>query len=177
MKKLIPFLFIVSSPTAVLADISHSIQNIVSVSTLGASSTANRVGTTFSASGTNVTPTASETANAIGTLDLTDAQITNGVPTIDSTTTYAVTTAGDAWSVSESYIQGDAIPASFLGTTVTNGVVPAIPIFGDTTTVSGGDIGTTAMTMDSGGAMTVNLSATGAGVTAQMSNTIKLEID
>ena len=175
MKKLIPFLFIVSSPTAVLADISHSIQNIVSVSTLGASSTANRVGTTFSASGTNVTPTASETANAIGTLDLTDAQITNGVPTIDSTTTYAVTTAGDAWSVSESYIQGDAIPTA--GTTVTNGVVPALQIFGDTTTVSGGDIGTTAMTMDSGGAMTVNLSATGAGVTAQMSNTIKLEID
>jgi len=175
MKKLIPFLFIVSSPTAVLADISHSIQNIVSVSTLGASSTANRVGTTFSASGTNVTPTASETANAIGTLDLTDNQITNGVPTIDSTTTYAVTTAGDAWSVSESYIQGDAIPTA--GTTVTNGVVPALQIFGDTTTVSGGDIGTTAMTMDSGGAMTVNLSATGAGVTAQMSNTIKLEID
>ena len=174
MKKLIPFLFFVSS-SPVLADISHSIQNVVSVSTLGASSTANRIGTTFSASGTNVTPTASETANAIGTLDLTDNQITNGVPTIDSTTTYAVTTAGDAWSVSESYIQGDAIPTA--GTTVTNGVVPALQIFGDTTTVSGGDIGTTAITMDSGGAMTVNLSDTGAGVTAQMSNTIKLEID
>tara|TARA_R100000353_G_scaffold24052_1_gene20767 strand:- start:423 stop:950 length:528 start_codon:yes stop_codon:yes gene_type:complete len=174
IKKLLPFLFFFT-PTASYADISHSIQNIVSVSTIGASSTANRVGTTFSASGTNVTPTASETANAIGTLDLTDNQITNGVPTIDSTTTYAVTTAGDAWSVSESYIQGDAIPTA--GTTVTNGVVPALQIFGDTTTVSGGDIGTTAITMDSGGAMTVNLSDTGAGVTAQMSNTIKLEID
>ena len=175
IKKLLPFLFIVGSPTALLADISHQIQNVVSVSTVGASSTANRVGTTFSASGTNVTPTANETANAIGTLDLTDAQITNGVPTIDSTTTYAVTTAGDAWSVSESYIQGDAIPTA--GTTVTNGVVPALQLFGDTTTVSGGDIGTTAITMDSGGAMTVNLSDTGAGTTVQMSNTIKLEID
>ena len=174
MKKLLALLLLFS-PSVALADISHSIQNVVSVSTLGASSTSNRVGTTFSASGTNVTPTANETANNIGTLDLTDAQITNGVPTIDSTTTYAVTTAGDAWSVSESFIQGDAIPSS--GTTVTNGVVPALPIFGDTTTVSGGDIGTTAMTMDSGGAMTVNLSATGAGVTAQMSSTIKLEID
>ena len=175
MKKLIPFLFLVSAPA--YADINHSIQNVVSVSTLGASSTSNRIGTTFSASGTNVTPTAGDTANAIGTLDLTDAQITNGVPTIDATTTYAVTTAGDAWSVSESFIQGDSIPTSFLATTVTNGVVPDIPIFGDTTTVSGGDIGTTAMTMDSGGAMTVNLSATGAGVTAQMQSTIKLEID
>ena len=101
----------------------------------------------------------------------------SSIGNIDSTTTYAVTTAGDAWSVSESFIQGDTIPTSFLGTTVTNGVVPALPIFGDTTTVSGGDIGTTAMTMDSGGAMTVNLSATGAGVTAQMSSTVKLEID
>ena len=174
MKKLLELLLL-CSPSVALADISHSIQNVVSVSTLGASSTSNRVGTTFSASGTNVTPTANETANNIGTLDLTDAQITNGVPTIDSTTTYAVTTAGDAWSVSESFIQGDAIPSS--GTTVTNGVVPALPIFGDTQTISGGDIGTTAMTMDSGGAMTVNLSATGAGVTAQMSSTIKLEID
>ena len=175
MKKLIPFLFIVSSPTAVLADISHSIQNIVSVSTLGASSTANRIGTTFSASGTNVTPKANTVADAIGTLDLTDAAITNGVPTIDYTTSYSVTNNGDAWSVSESYIQGDAIPTA--GTTVTNGVTPTLPVFGDTTTVSGGDIGTTAITMDSGGAMTVNLSNTGAGVTAQMSNTIKLEID
>ena len=174
MKKLLPLLLLAGMPAS-YADINHSIQNVVSVSTLGASSTSNRVGTTFSASGTNVTPTAGDTANAIGTLDLTDAQITNGIPTIDNTTSYAVTTAGDAWSVSESYIQGDAIPSS--GTTVTNGVVPALPIFGDTQTVSGGDIGTTAMTMDSGGAMTVNLSATGAGVTAQMSNTIKLEID
>ena len=176
MKKLLALLLLFS-PSVALADINHSIQNVVSVSTLGASSTSNRVGTTFSASGTNVTPKANTVTDAIGTLDLTDAAITNGVPTIDYTTSYSVTNNGDAWSVSESYIQGDAIPTSFLATTVTNGVVPALPIFGDTTTVSGGDIGTTAMTMDSGGAMTVNLSATGAGVTAQMSSTIKLEID
>ena len=174
MKKLLTLLLLFS-PSVALADINHSIQNVVSVSTLGASSTANRIGTTFSASGTNVTPTAGDTANAIGTLDLTDAQITNGIPTIDATTTYAVTNSGDAWSVSESYIQGDAIPST--GMTVTNGTVPSLVVFGDTTTFAGGNIGTTAMTMDSGGAMTVNLSATGAGVTAQMSNTIKLEID
>ena len=56
-------------------------------------------------------------------------------------------------------------------------MIPSLPIFGDTTTVSGGDIGSTAMTMDSGGAMTVTLTDAGAGVTAQMSSTIKLEID
>ena len=176
MKKLFALLLLFS-PSVSLADINHSIQNVVSVSTLGASSTANRVGTTFAASGTNVTPTANTVSGAIGTLDLTDAAITNGVPTIDYTTSYGVTNTGDAWTVQESFVQGDSIPTDFKATTVTAGVVPALPIFGDTTTVSGGVIGTTAMTMDSGGAMTVNLSATGAGVTAQMSNTIKLEID
>ena len=68
MKKLLTLLLLFS-PSVALADINHSIQNVVSVSTLGASSTSNRVGTTFSASGTNVTPTAGDTANAIGTLD------------------------------------------------------------------------------------------------------------
>ena len=33
------------------------------------------------------------------------------------------------------------------------------------------------MTMDSGGVMTVNLANAGAGVTAQMSTTISLDID
>ena len=109
MKKLFALLLLFS-PSVALADINHSIQNVVSVSTLGASSTSNRVGTTFSAAGSNVTPTANTVTNAIGTLDLTDAAITNGVPTIDYTTSYGVTTAGDAWSVTESYVQGDAIP-------------------------------------------------------------------
>jgi hypothetical protein len=175
MKKLFPFIFLVTSPC--YAEITHSLQNIVSVSTLGAQSTATRIGSTFSSQGTNVTPTANDTANLIGTLDLSDDAISNGVPTIDYDTSYAVTDAGDAYSVSETYLEADSIPTSFLGTTVTNGVVPSLPIFGETITVSGGDIGSTAMTMDSGGAMTVTLTDAGAGVTAQMSSTIKLEID
>jgi hypothetical protein len=175
MKKLFPFIFLVTSPC--YAEITHSLQNIVSVSTLGAQSTATRIGSTFSSQGTNVTPTANDTANLLGTLDLSDDAISNGVPTIDYDTSYAVTDAGDAYSVSETYLEADSIPTSFLGTTVTNGVVPSLPIFGETITVSGGDIGSTAMTMDSGGAMTVTLTDAGAGVTAQMSSTIKLEID
>jgi hypothetical protein len=175
MKKLFPFIFLVTSPC--YAEITHSLQNIVSVSTLGAQSTATRIGSTFSSQGTNVTPTANDTANLIGTLDLSDDAISNGVPTIDYDTSYAVTDAGDAYSVSETYLEADSIPTSFLGTTVTNGVVPSLPIFGETITVSGGDIGSTAITMDSGGAMTVTLTDAGAGVTAQMSSTIKLEID
>ena len=96
MKKLIPFLFLVSTPA--YADITHSIQSVVSVSTLGASSTATRIGTTFSSSGTNVTPSANSTDNAIGTLNLAAAGITDGVPALDYDTTYTVKEAGDAYS-------------------------------------------------------------------------------
>ena len=94
MKKLFPFIFLVTSPC--YAEITHSLQNIVSVSTLGAQSTATRIGSTFSSQGTNVTPTANDTANLIGTLDLSDDGISNGVPTIDYDTSYSVTDAGDA---------------------------------------------------------------------------------
>ena len=46
MKKLLPFLFMVSAP--VYADITHSIQSVASVSTLGASATSERIGSSIS---------------------------------------------------------------------------------------------------------------------------------
>ena len=175
MKKLIPFLFLVSTPA--YADITHSIQSVVSVSTLGASSTATRIGTTFSSSGTNVTPSANASDNAIGTLNLAAAGgITDGVPALDYDTSYTVKEAGDAYSVTETYLEGDAIP-DFLGVDVTDGVIDALPVFGETLSFSGGDIGDTEMTLNSAGEMEITLTDAGAGVTAQMQNTITLEID
>ena len=174
MKKLIPFLFLVSTPA--YADITHSIQNVVSVSTLGASSTDTRIGTTFSSSGTNITPTSNSVDNAIGTLNLAATAITSGVPALDYDTTYAVKNAGDAYSLTETYLEGDAIP-DFLGATVTDGVIDALPVFGETVSFSGGDIGDTEMTLNSAGEMAITLTDAGAGVTAQMQSTITLEID
>ena len=174
MKRLIPFLFLVSTPA--YADITHSIQNVVSVSTLGASSTATRIGTTFSSSGTNVTPSANSVDNAIGTLNLAAAGISDGVPALDYDTTYTVKNAGDAYSVTETYLEGDAIP-DLLGVDVTDGVIDALPVFGETLSFSGGDIGDTEMTLNSAGEMEITLTDAGAGVTAQMQSTITLEID
>ena len=50
---------------------------------------------------------------------------------------YSITTAGDSFSYSESHTEGDDVP-TVLSTTVTAGVVPALPVFGNTTTTSGG---------------------------------------
>ena len=174
MKKLLPFLFIVSAPA--YADITHSIQSVASVSTLGASATSERIGSSISVGGTNVTPKANTVAGQIGSLDLADAGITNGVPTVDYDTSFNVVNTGDAFSASETYIQADAVP-SLLSATVTNGVVPSLPLLAKNTVISGGDVGSVAITLDSGQALTVNLSDMGAGTTATLQSTITLGLD
>ena len=66
MKKLIPFLFIVSSPAAVLADITHSISSSVKFESLSAASTADKIGSSYSISGNNVTTVDSNSAATVG---------------------------------------------------------------------------------------------------------------
>ena len=76
---------------------------------------------------------------------------------------FTITSAGDSFTYSESYTEGDNVP-SLLSTTVTSGVVPSLPIYGSTTSTSGGVAGTLAGTIDTGGALTIT--AGGAGTTA-----------
>ena len=174
MKRLIPFLFVMSAPA--YADITHSIQSVASVSTVAASAMSERIGSSISVAGTNVTPKANTVAGQIGSLDLADAGITNGVPTVDYDTSFNVVNTGDAFSASETYIEADAIP-SLLSATVTNGVVPSLPLLGKNTVTSGGDVGSVAITLDSGQALTVNLADMGAGTTATLQSTITLGLD
>ena len=174
MKKLIPFIFAFASPC--YADITHSIQSVASVSTVAASATSERIASSISVAGTNVTPKANTVAGQIGSLDLADAGITNGVPTVDYDTSFNVVNTGDAFSASETYIEADAIP-SLLSATVTNGVVPSLPLLGKNTVTSGGDVGSVAITLDSGQALTVDLTDMGAGTTATLQSTITLGLD
>ena len=174
MKRLISFLFVMSAPA--YADITHSIQSVASVSTVAASAMSERIGSSISVAGTNVTPKANTVAGQIGSLDLADAGITNGVPTVDYDTSFNVVNTGDAFSASETYIEADAIP-SLLSATVTNGVVPSLPLLGKNTVTSGGDVGSVAITLDSGQALTVDLTDMGAGTTATLQSTITLGLD
>lgn len=175
MKKFLSLLLL-AFPTASFADITHSIQSVASVSTVVASSTSERIAASISVAGTNVAPKANTVAGQIGSLDLADAGISNGVPTIDYDTSFNIVNTGDAFSVSETYLQADAVP-SLLSSTVTNGVVTALPLFGKNTVTSGGDPGSVALTMDSGQALTVNLADMGAGTTATLQTSISLNLD
>ena len=173
MKKLLP-LILLAFPTASFADITHSIQSVASVSTVAASATSERIAASISVAGTNVTPKANDTAGLIGSLDLADNGITNGVPTVDYDTSFNVVNTGDAFSVSETFLQADS--TSTTASTVANGVA-ALPLLGSYTVVSGGDPGSVAITLDSGQALTVNLSDMGAGTTATLQSTITLGLD
>ena len=169
MKKLF-LLLLLAAP--VRADITQTLQSVVSVKVDAASSAANRVATALTISGTNVTPTSGGTAGAIGNLNL--GSVTSGVPSVEADTTFVVTNAGDNFSVTENLIVGDTIP-SLLSATVTSGVIPSLPVFGSTTSTAGGVAGTLAATLDSGHTMTVT--SGGAGTTGTAQATITIEVD
>ena len=135
------------------ADITHKIQSSVSLSVDGAGSVAIRQPSSMAVSGSNVTLGTAPTLSAL----------TSGTALGYTPGAYSITTAGDAFSYSESYTEGDDVP-TVLSTTVTAGVVPALPVFGNTTTTSGGVAGTLAGTIATDGALTVT--AGGAGTTA-----------
>lgn len=135
------------------ADITHKIQSSVSLSVDGAGSVATRIPSSMAVSGNNVTL---DTTPVLGTL-------TSGTALGYTPGAYSITTAGDAFSYSESYTEGDDVPA-VLSTTVTSGVVPALPAFGNTTTTSGGVAGSLAGTLATDGALTIT--AGGAGTSA-----------
>ncbi len=143
--------FFAVSPAS--ADITHAIKSSISLTVDGAASQSIRLGSNMAVSGSNVTL---DTTPVLGTL-------TSGTALGYTPGAYSITTAGDSFSYSETYLEGDDVP-TVLSTTVTAGVVPALPIFGNTTTTAGGVAGTLAGTLATDGALTIT--AGGAGTTA-----------
>ena len=143
--------FFAISPAS--ADITHAIKSSISLTVDGAASQSIRLGSNMAVSGSNVTL---DTTPVLGTL-------TSGTALGYTPGAYSITTAGDSFSYSETYLEGDDVP-TVLSTTVTAGVVPALPIFGNTTTTAGGVAGTLAGTIATDGAIAIT--AGGAGTTA-----------
>ena len=145
MKKFL-ILLLLASP--VQADMRHSITTSAKIQVDAAYSSAERIGTTYSVTGNNVTPSTTvsgtTTSGAIG--GLTADSVTSGVPAIVDTD-FAITTAGSAVSLTESLVVGDSIQSA---TTVTGGVVPSLPSLGSTVTGSGGVSGATITSLSSG---------------------------
>ena len=161
-----------SSPA--MADIIHTISASTQLRVDAAATDATRIGSSYSVQGSNLTATTMGGLTA-QTGATAAAGHTDGV--------YSITTAGDAFSLTESFVLGDATNTIGSGVDVTahtytaevtgDNAAPAInsygtvmdmPAYGDVLTSSGGHAGGLAGTIATDGAIT--LTAGGAGTTA-----------
>jgi hypothetical protein len=133
------------------ANITHKISSSVQLQVDSAASQAQRIGSQYSVSGTNIT------LDTAGGLD----SLTPGSGLGYSAGDYSITTAGSPFTFTEAFLEGDATPTA---TTVTAGVAPTLPILGNTTTTAGGVAGALAGTITSSGV--ISLTAGGAGTSA-----------
>ena len=154
MKKFLPLIMLLMAAPA-HADITHKISTSVQLTVDAAASQATRLGSTYSVSGSNVSAT-------LG--GLTAPASATAAATMNSGT-YTQTTAGSAFSFSESFNAGDSIPS---GTTVSSGVAATLPAFGSVTTTSGGVAGSLAGTINSAGTMSLTAGGAGTAATGQL---------
>ena len=174
MKKFIPLIMLMmTAPLTARADIIHTISASTQLRVDAAATDSTRIGSSYSVQGSNIT------AGTMGGLTVQSgtaaAGHTDGV--------YTVTTAGDAFSLTESFVMGDAVNTIGSGVDVTahtytaavtgDNAAPAInsygtvmdmPAYGQTVTSSGGHAGSLAGTIATDGA--IGLTAGGAGTTA-----------
>ena len=107
--------------------------------------------------------------NGIGGLNL--GSLSNGVPALVNTNK-SVTTAGSAFSLSESYQAGDVTQSAI---TPSSGIATLPVLGGQTTVISGGTAGNLALTSLSSGIHTCT--AGGSGTSCIASTTVQIEID
>ena len=168
-------LMMAASPLAARADIVHRISASTQLTVDAAASQASRIGSSYTVQGTNITA---------GTMGGLSAQTGATAAAGHTDGVYTVATAGDAFSLTEAYTQGDAPLAITAGTEITYdpvtynsdgevtnasgsnnfGTIEHLPTFGQTTTSAGGMAATLAGTIATDGAIT--LTAGGAGTTA-----------
>ena len=169
MWKVLPIIFLFGAPAA-RADLVHTLSTSTQLSVNGAATVSERIGSTYTVSGTNI-KVGTGNSDVFGGL-------TAGSATAAATMkagTYDINTTGSAFSFSESWLQGDAVPAIGSGVDVASGVVAAMPAFGETTTQSGGVAGTLAGTILSSGVMTIVAGGAGTTATGQFVSTISVD--
>ncbi len=149
MKKLFLLLFL-AVPSA-NADLTHTITSSAQLTVNAGITQAERIGSSFSISGTGVDTTDGTTANTVSAGTITSGVYSPG--TISATQD----TPGNSFSFSQSYTQADAVPTS----AVTTGESAN---FSDITSHAAGTAGDLAGTITTAGAVT--LTAGGAGTIA-----------
>ena len=104
MKKLIPLVMVAGFSSPAFADITHKMTSSFQLTTNAAATQVERIGSTYTVSGSGVTMAVGDNSGQVGGL----GTLTDGVGQ-GSIATATQTSAGSAYSFSQSFIEGDAI--------------------------------------------------------------------
>ena len=150
-----------------MADLTHKLSSSVQLSVSAGATQVERIGTTYSVSGSGVDTTYTPTGGSAVTDGIGSLTISSGigaVPTLEATQK----TAGSAFSFSQSFTQGDAISSSAPST-------GAVSNFSNQTSTSSGTAGDLAGTITTAGAVTVTAGGAGTVATGQFVNELTIQ--
>ena len=136
MKKLL-LLAALCIPSAAYCDIQSSITSSVKLESLSAASTADKLGSSYSISGTNITTVDSNSNATVGGF----GTVTNGIPSVTMPTA-SQSNVSETFSFSQAYLEGDATPTAAITSLGT------VQNFSDLTSTAAGSVGTAAVTLD-----------------------------
>jgi len=152
MRRLLPLVMILmAAPAANAGGLVHKMSSSVQLTVDSARTTATRLGSQYSVSGSNVNTTDGTTAGTISAGTISSGLYDPG--TISATQA----TAGEAFSFSSSFLQGDAVPTAAP-------TVGEVGNFSSQTSYTAGTAGNLAGTIGTDGA--ISITAGGAGTTA-----------
>ena len=161
MKKFIPLLLFAGFASPAMADLTHKLSSSVQLQVNAAATQVDRVGSTFTISGSNIDTTDGTTAGTVSA-----GTITSGVYN-PGTIAATQDTAGAAFSFSSSYIQADAVPTS-------PPTVGEVSNFSSQTSTTAGVAGSLAGTITSAGVITVTAGGAGTVATGQFVNELTI---
>ena len=162
MKRFLPLILLAGFSSPAMADITHKLSSSVQLSVSSGATQVERIGTTYSVSGSGVDTTYTPSGGSAVTDGIGSLTVSSGVgaiPTLESTQK----TAGSAFSFSETFTQGDAISSSAPST-------GAVSNFSNQTSTGAGTAGDLAGTITTAGAVTVTAGGAGTVATGQFVN-------
>ena len=165
MWKILPFLLLFAAP--VRADITSKLTSSVQLQVNAAATQVERIGTTYSVNGSGVDTTytpsgGSAVSDGIG--GLTIASGVGSIPALEVTQK----TAGNSFSFTQSFTQGDAIATSAP-------TVGAVGNFSSQTSTAAGSAGSLAGTITTAGAITVTGGGAGTSAIGQFVSEISIK--
>ena len=165
MKKLLPILLFAGFSSPAFADITHKLSSSVQLSVNAAATQVERVGNTYAVSGNGLDSTYGSGDSAV-TNGIGGMTFSSGVGTV-SATTFTQDVPGASFSLSQSFVQGDALSQSAP-------TVGAVSNFSDQVSTAAGTAGNLAGTITTSGAMTVTGGGAGTVATGQFVNELTI---